>query len=205
MTIIKRYPFLFVFLLCCCKNNSQELSPEAYVAWVENKDNGLRIERVLDPVTYSVQYKPYDYVVAKEERNNAISKSTFAEWYQELNHMQYYTLRMEIKSGDILKLNNPSQQEYYQRQNYLTYEFQDNLLLVDGKDSLQCELFQMVGNYGLAPYVDFVMGFKSEDLDQKHVKSDKEFILQDNVFGGGILKFRVKKEDINNTPEIKKL
>lgn len=195
-----------LLLLSNCKNKENVLAPKEYVAWVEDKDNGLRIERLMNPITYTLQYKPYDYVIAKEERSNTISKSTFADWYKELDKMQYYTLRIEAKGvTDILKMNSPSQQEYYQRQNYLTYEFQGDIQLVDGTDTIPCDLFQMVGNYGLAPYIDFVIGFKSKDAIQNQVQHDKQFILEDKIFGGGILKFIVKKEDINKIPEIKKL
>jgi hypothetical protein len=199
-------------LLCCfvllllifsgCNKNSK-LTPEKYVAWVENPDNGLRVERKMGRITYAVQYKPYDYVIAKEEKNNNIKKSIVETRYKALNKMQYYTLRIQTTGNDLINENSPSQQEYYQRQNYLTFEFQNDIQLIDGKDTLSAELFQMVGNYGLAPYVDFVIGFKSKDNVQNQIEHDKEFILEDKIFGNGILKFVVKKEDINKTPEIK--
>lgn len=195
--------FVLSLLISSGCNNASKLTPEKFVSWVENPDNGLRVERKMGRITYAVQYKPYDYVVAKEEKNNQIAKSTFETRYKALNKMQYYTLRIQTTGNDLINENSPSQQEYYQRQNYLTFEFERDIQLVDGKDTLSPELFQMVGNYGLAPYVDFVIGFKSTDSQQKQIQHDKEFILEDKIFGNGILKFTVKKEDINKTPEIK--
>jgi hypothetical protein len=196
---------VFLLLLICGCNKKHALSPQEYVGWVEDPSNGLRVERTMGPITYSVQYKPYDYVIAKEEKSNNIAKATFETRHKAMKRMQYYTLRIQTTGNDLLKEGSLSQQEYYQRQNYLTFEFQNDIQLIEDKDTLSAALFQMVGNYGLAPYVDFVMGFKSKDSLQDQQQYDKEFILEDKIFGNGILKFIVKKENINSTPEIKKL
>jgi hypothetical protein len=205
--IYLRSAFALLLLLCCScnKNKGDALSPRDYVSWVEDPDNGLKLERTFPPITYSVQYKPYDYIIAKEEKSNSISKSTFESQYKAMDKMQYYSLRIQTAGNDLLKEGSPSQQEYYQRQNYLTFEFQGDIQLVDGGDTLSPALFQMVGNYGLAPYVDFVMGFTTKDKLHTEILQDKYFILEDKVFGNGILKFIVKKEAINKTPEIKTL
>lgn len=188
-------------LLFSCKGKN-ELSPQEYVKWVEDPSNGLKVERKMDAVIYSVQYKPLAYIVAKEEKNNSIKKSTLETREKILEKMQYYTLRMATNGKDLLTVNSPSQQEYYQRQNYLTYELQHDIALVDGADTLSCGLFQAVGNYGLAPYMDFVLGFERKDTLQEKPMNDKELILEDKVFGNGILKFTIKKEDIHKLPEI---
>jgi hypothetical protein len=198
--------YLFVLgylpLLLSCKGK-HELSPQAYVGWVEDPANGLKVERKMDVLSYSVQYKPLAYIIAKEEKSNSIEKTKLESRKRTLEKMQYYTLRIASNGGnDLLTVNSPSQQEYYQRQNYLTYELQSDIALVDGLDTLSCGLFQAVGNYGLAPYMDFVLGFETKDASQHLPLNDKEFILHDKVFGNGILKFTIKKENINKLPEI---
>src|SRR3954471_7951859 len=194
---------IVLFIAYGCGQNDK-LLPKEYEAWVENPKNGLCVERKMNPLSFSIQYKPLEYIVIKEEKSNSIMQSKINSRSNVLKKMQYFGLRIKTaEGGDILAVNSPAEQEYLQRQNYLMNDFQNDIQLVDGKDTLACALFQAVGNYGLAPYIDFMMGFETKDSIPKHILNDKEVIVDDRVFGNGILKFIIKKEDINNTPEIK--
>jgi hypothetical protein len=190
-------------LLWSCSGKQSSLPALDYVNWVEEESHGLLIERKMPPLTYRLQYKPMEYIIAQEEKTNDLSKAEVVKRKKELQGMDYFTLRISTSGKDVLNEGMGSKEEYYMRQNYLTYDFQKDIVLVRGKDTLGCSLFQMVGNYGLAPYVDFVIGFENKAGEGSQVGSDKEFILADEAFGNGILKFIVKKENINRIPEIK--
>src|ERR1035437_3440327 len=118
-SVLKRKHIYFLFfslliVIYSC-NNSKTLSPKDYIAWIENKDNGLKIQKEMDQIDYSIQYKSIDYIIVKEEKSNNIEKTTLESRRKVLEKMQYYTLRIasKNKSKDVLTVNLPSEQEYY--------------------------------------------------------------------------------------------
>jgi hypothetical protein len=205
--MIRFIHYIMILFVACflssCQDRPSSLSPREYIKWVEDEDNGLLVDRKMPPLSYRVQYKPVDYIIAREERTDKLSKETILKRRKDLQKMDYFTLRISTNGKDVLNEGVQSKEEYYMRQNYLTYDFQKDIALVIGTDTAGCSLFQMVGNYGLAPYVDFVIGFERKANEENEVTADREVILADQTFGNGILKFIIKKENINHVPEIK--
>ena len=115
--------------------------------------------------------------------------------------MQYYTMQYAlVKSGeDILKTQLDNASDYYARTNYFSFNLQQDIYLVDGTDTMDCKLFNYVNAYGLSPKADFVMAF---DKSKHKTQEDKIIVLQDKVYGGGIIKLKIEKESIQQIPEL---
>src|ERR1019366_9230680 len=43
-----------------------------YVKWIQDIKNGFKKEKTIDDITFSVQYKPYEYIVCQEERKEEL-------------------------------------------------------------------------------------------------------------------------------------
>ncbi|MCK6648972.1 MAG: hypothetical protein L6Q66_04905 [Bacteroidia bacterium] len=180
----------FLFLFSC---GITSLDRNEYISYIENVDNGLNVIKTVGEINYSIQYKPEDYIMIKER---SYGNKVLIE-----NNMYYFTLRLALsdKSKDILKYNISSPSEYYQRVNYYSFGFQDDILLFSGMDTLECSLFQYVPSYGLSPSADFVLGFEKVGESE----NDLQFVLDDKIFGAGIVKLVVRDKDIKNIPLLK--
>jgi hypothetical protein len=191
-TKIFAFFFICLFAMSCTK---KKLNKKDYLQYIENEDNGLRASRIMGDVKYTLQYKPIDYVLLKENNSNAQQTAV------DLKGMQYYTLSYSLVKNDkdILRYDLSEENEYYQRVNYFSYGLQNDLYLVDGSDTLLCKLFNYVRSYGLSPRVDVVIGFNTTP---KKAIEEKQLVLEDKMFNGGIIKLKVTKKDLENIPEL---
>lgn len=189
----------FTILLMACLSlfacTKKKLGSEAYLKYVEDKNNGLQVSKDIKDIRYSVQYKPAQYILLKER----VAESNA----NDLAGMQYYTLQYSLvdKSKDIMRAHIEKQNEYYERVNYFSFGLQNDIYVVEDKDTLDCKLFNYVRSYGLSPMADFVLGFNETPGKET---SDKTFVIEDNIFGGGIIKLKINQEDILNIPELTK-
>ena len=182
---------ILLLLFSCGK---KKLSASDYMKYIEDENNGLKIKKQIGSIEYAALYKPLDYVLLKEHVNDNVIKQ------QEGDGLQYFSLHYSVKNSnaDILKVNLASSQEYYERENYFSFGLQNDLCLVEGKDTLHCQLFNYVHSYGLSPAADFVLAFDKKKGEQE----DETLVIDDKTFGGGIIKMKIDKNDIENIPEL---
>lgn len=187
---------LICFFVSCGKRN---LAPDEFVRWVEDAGNGLTVSKEFDNAAFQIIYKPTDYIVAKELLNGGIKKDEIPERLKDLDGMQYFTLRIKsTESNELLSAEASRENEYYERLEYFMDNVQNDLWLVEDKDTIPCALSHYERNYGLAPYNNFVIAFaKNNDKP-----NDKIFIYNDRILGTGKVMFKIKAEDINNIPTI---
>lgn len=189
---------LIVIVISSCGLDS--LKPVGYVKWVENVDNGLKAEKIINEVAYTIQYKPSDYIVAMEQKDPMLKEEILKERKEQLKGMQYYTLRISPKDKvtEVLSLGTTVKDEYYQRMDYVSFDMQNDIFIVENNDTLNCSMYHFVREYGITPNVDLLLGF-NENVE---INSDKEIIFEDKIWGGGIIKFTINKKDIEKIPSI---
>lgn len=190
--------FATVVLGSCSKSR---LVPGEYVNWVKNPENGLVASKKMGAFEFSLLYKPVEYIALMEARGHSVSKEDVNKRKQELDGMQYYTLKIATtKDNEIMKTGITSEYEYYQRLEYFISPAQDDISIVEGKDTLPCQLYHFERNYGVAPYSTIVLGFpKSGETGEKN---DKLFIYNDRVLGTGPVMLAIRQSDIDNVPEL---
>lgn len=183
-----------------CNFNST-LDESSYIKWVENEDNGLRKEKTIGDIEYILQYKPYSYIALYELKNTITTSDAVNKRIEELSGMSYFNLRMKhTKGGDIVKYNTTTPEEFFARSSYFSFDMQYDIFMVANNDTLPCALFHEVKNYGIAPFVDFVIGF--EDNSEETIY-DKELIIQDRVFDNGLIKFQLTANSLKDIPSLK--
>lgn len=180
-------------------NGSEEkLLPLEYKAWVENKENGLRVEKTISDFTYTLQYKPLEYVALLELKKQQVSKKELTKTMEEFKGLQYYTFQIEADSQDeLLKKNLSHPNDYYARIQYFSFDMQKDLKLIDGKDTLNCELFHFERIYGVGPFARFVIGFPLTDA-----ANDKTLYYDEKVFGSGKIYLTIQAKNSNQLPEV---
>lgn len=173
-----------------------------FVQWVQNPENGFRKEKKMDDLTFSVQYKPYEYIVCMEERKEEIKDTLMKNRIGEINGMQYYDLKISLNegAGELLKYQLASPQQYTERVNYFAFNMQNNIQLVEGNDTLPCSLYHFERAYDAAPSGTFLLGFQ---VTKNKLSQEKTLLVYDKTFNKGMLKFTFRKKDLKNLPKIK--
>ena len=62
-----------------------------YISVVQNPENGLSTSKKIEDFEFSVLYKPLDYIIALENKDNKVSKDSINKRKQQLEGYQYYT------------------------------------------------------------------------------------------------------------------
>ena len=189
-----------VTALMGCDNGM--LSPIELVKYTENPANGLRVSKKSKDFQMEAQYKPLDYIVAMEEQKTSLKKEVVENRKQELgNEMDYFNFRISpaTQGKDIWSyLKGGNEREVHgDVAFYLSYEAKKDFFLLDGPDTVDCQLFQYVNTSSLSPHLDFVLGF------EKRPTSDRVLVYNDRILETGPVAFRIEKENINNIPAIK--
>ncbi|PCI97037.1 MAG: hypothetical protein COB15_08720 [Flavobacteriales bacterium] len=208
ITEIIKIGFLFFIVAC---NGESSLNKEDYVHYVTNEDNGLLNTKEINDIEFHLQYEPINYKVLKKVKNRLITPKQYREDVERFKGGQYFIFKIALKDkqGDLLKYEAKNQEEYADRVQYFSSRMQNDFYLLDGKDSLKCNLFHFERTYGVSPFSTFVLGFDSNNelkevgnTVKEIVKDDKVLVYDDKAFGVGPIKYKIRAKDINNIPEL---
>jgi hypothetical protein len=192
-----------IFFISWKMGERKSLSPIEYVKWVQDDKNGLNIKKGMGNVSFSIQYQPAGYLVANEEKDPHLRTLVFNKKMEKYIDLEYYAVRIESKENkDVLTVNLDKQEDYYARENYYSFEFQNDIIMIEGKDTLGCAMFNFIPSYGLSPHIDFVVAFVKSKEEKEKAAHDRQLVIDDRIMGDGLLKFEIKKDDINNIPSI---
>jgi len=196
--------FIFCFSLAllqvktCTQKEVVSMNATDYIAWVENPENGLAVNKEINNMIFSVQYKPLAYEVLLQEKR-AMSESEMALNMDSISDMQYYTFRIANSGGtDVHRYNADSEQDYYARLEYFALQMQNDLVLIDGSDTLPCLLYHYERTYGIDPRATFVMGF----ADSRKSMESKTLMYTDRVFGSGPVLMTIESSSLQMIPKL---
>ncbi len=193
---------LFGTCLAGC-GDSGTLLPGDYVRWIEDGTNGLMVRRQVEGYEFALQYKPIEYIVAKQERTDRLKAAIVKKERAEMEDMQYYTLSIqttqEKKQFAESKESNPEAQA-----TYFSGPMQEGLKLVDGTDTLPCLLFQYEPTFNLRPFSNFLLAFDLvREEDGTPSNEDKTLIFKDKFLGIGPIYITIKGRNLDHIPSIK--
>ena len=194
---LARYHFLVLVLFAtACSENT--LTPEKYIAYVDNKDNGFIVERSIDHIRFQAQYRPADYLASMDLlRNPALS---YVDVLKEIDSLQFFCFRIgnEGNSGDVLKHDITTGAEYIKRLEYLAFAARNDFMLLSGNDSLSCSLYHFERSHNLAPYHTIMMAFPAIKRDDQA----RTLSYNDQLFGSGRVNFYFAPETVNKIPKL---
>ncbi len=197
----KNIKLILVILFCALFSilgcSKEKLDPLNYRIWVKNEENGLNRAKKVGDYTIRVQYKPIDFVILSElgSKGKYDSKTIEAK-KEDLKGMQYYDLYLGNVGGDFIKSQSSSEKDLYDRIYYYSFSFANDIKLIDGKDTLNCDLFHFEKDYDLGKEKRFLLGF--ENLSEN--ENDKIIYIDSKAIGLAIIKIQIKNKDIKNTP-----
>lgn len=185
------------------EDSLRSLYPSEYVKWVQDEANGLRKEKTIDELLFSVQFKPYDYIICEEEKNDTINKHIRNNKISELNDMEYYDLRITIKDsqGELLKYNLSGVAEYNERVNYFAFQMQKDISLIQNGDTIPCGLYHFERAFDTSPSSTILLGFKK--IKGRKSTEEKTIVFHDKIFDKGIIKFTFDSKELTNIPKLR--
>lgn len=185
-----------------CSGGRAALPADEYIRWVENKENGLLVEKQVGDYKITLQYKPQEYAVLMDERKISFTTQEMTARKKAFEDMDYFTLKLEAEDGkDITKFNITDEQEYYARLQYFAMEMGNDLQLIEGKDTTKCTIFHYERTYGIDPRAAFVLAFPKKKTSGK-TATDKTLLFSDRHLGTGPVMLTVTGEAINTIPEL---
>lgn len=203
MAILNKYYLFLITILFVSCDTGNSLNREDYISWIENTNNHLTKVVIDGGVKYTVTYCPKDYMIAKEFKGT-VSDEVYSRRINDLEGFEYFKLRIsrEDNKGEVLLYGLGSQTEYNNRVDYLSYGFEENLILVknNNKDTLLPALFHFERTYGVVNYLDFLISFRE---DTAYANDKIQFVIDDVVFGNGIIAYDFNRKDLIDSPKFK--
>ncbi|MDR1729697.1 MAG: hypothetical protein LBR52_03450 [Prevotellaceae bacterium] len=176
---------------------NKELTPAEYVQWVRDERNGLRVNRQEGAYTYEIQYQPVEYLVVLQERSEVIAASTLKEEAERRGDLLYFTFKMSSEKGKGILSDNDLVIE--NKDIYLLSGLQQDIMLAEGQDTLECVMLHFESSNNLVPYDQCVLAFEKPG----NPASDFTFLFRTEKYAGGWVKIPIKRESINRIPKLK--
>ncbi|MBA3680482.1 MAG: hypothetical protein H0W73_04860 [Bacteroidetes bacterium] len=172
-------------------------APEELVSFIDNTENGYIKNKKFGKVTYISILKPVDYMLAQKkisDSNKNYKKSDFED-------LQYFDLRIKIEDFkmEFIKYDLSSTGQYQERINYCAFNMQNDISLIDGKDTLNCVLYHFERAFDVIPYGHFILGF--ENKNKKSINA-KTLCFDDKLFNNGIIKFTYSPSFLAKEPTL---
>ena len=189
---------MVIVLIGACE--SKALSPKQYLHWIATHKDQLTVSSSKDgEILHSITYIPAGWLAIKEAGEK--QPRQIADALMEYNGLEYYRLRLALRSGqgDILQYAAANTDEYYARVSYFSFDMQNDVSMLIGKDTFPCRLFHFERNYGAAPYLDFMLGFDPPETGNV----DRTLIYYDPVYSNTPVTMIMAGENITRIPKLK--
>jgi hypothetical protein len=180
-------------LLALCLLTACNRAAKDTVDYAKDEDNGLRKEINVGNMHYSIQYKPAAYILEQEHAD----PETVARRAAQLKGMVWFNITFSVKGygQSPLRYQASGLDEYASRQDYFLNNAAQDLRLQYGTDTLQIASYWFENNQNLTPHETMVVGFQLPAGDSIPVQ-DLKLSYYDRIFHNGIIKARIRKEDL---------
>jgi hypothetical protein len=164
------------------------LDAGSYVSWFRSLEHGLKKAKMLNDLTYFLQYKSPDYIALIESHGEGVKEEVVEKRAKELQGLIYFDFRISLNGGqdELLKYQISSPAEYLERVKYMSFEMQKDIQLVQEKDTIPCGLYHFERIYDIGPYSNYLVAFDSKGID---LNKELTFVFNDKVFHNGLVKF----------------
>ena len=200
---MKKSFLLYTALLCLLGlqlscGGKQKYNKIAYKEWLQSHGEELQVEKSIGDYRFVMQYQPTDMMLLREMKEDC-SPADLNKMRAEKSVLQYYVLQVGAANGsnNVLRTNIQSEGDYYARLEYYNTFAQNDIYLVEGKDTIACALYHYERYYNAAPYDKMVLAFENSNYS-----GDKLLVYDDQVLGVGTVKLNISSDLQDNIPEL---
>jgi hypothetical protein len=168
--------------LGACQSN---LSPDQYVAWIQDYQHGLHVKREQDDFIFDVQFQPQDFFTLTGRPARPSVRQDVV--------MQYYLLKLSCKdpSQDPVKRNIDGAAQWQERLYYYSYLFQNDLFLEENGVKYPCVLFHFEQS-DISNNRVFTLGFETP----AQASGTSKLVIDSEQFGSLPVRIEIVKEKI---------
>lgn len=179
----------FLALLCLWMGCAPtELSPQAYLRWLNEPDGVVMREKEQGDFTFRLQYLPSEAMALNEYGIEAVGNADWTDILAAYDSAWYFQFRMVSKADDVSVVSYKTEKgQEVERIAHFSFGLQKELKLLHGTDTLDCSLFHFERNYQLAPYASFLLAFEKDPIGSKDRNQPYEltFLYSDTQLGVG--------------------
>jgi hypothetical protein len=190
---------IFLFVNSSCKKS---LKSGEYVNYVVNNERGLKKVTEVDGFEFSMQYRPYDYIILMESKGD-FSNYDFNKRLSCLKGTAWFSISIKRVDNGItpLRYGISSIEEYNLRLNYFLNEAKKDLWLMYDSIKIYPTSYLFENNYSLTPQETMIIGFflpSGENSPQKTM----QLAYNDRIFKNGIIKATYPDKLLKNIPNL---
>lgn len=190
MKLIKLLIVLIVVFSC----KKPSLNRNEFIQFMSNPENGFIQTVKTNGINFKLQLIPSVLSSLKAQANNNNEKDN--EYYD------YFLMTISVDDfkEDVLKYNLESYNQFDYRVRYCASNLNNDLFIINDKDTLKCPIHHYERSYGLSSDAKILFGFP--DLNLKS-ESDVKVIFFDKIFDTGKKIFVFKYDKISRIPDLK--
>lgn len=181
----------------------RKLAKEEYAKWVQSPQNGLLQDTLQAGYTFSMQYLPLEYrVLSRLKPGTELSKQEMKAIKAEDEGLQYYLFRITPMDAQVfpgLKEQFKNNSVFEQEINYFAFSVQQDLKLIQGKDTLNCVLFNYERSFKHTPFYTFLIAFEERPTTKT---MDKTILYRDSKLKTGNVLFYFTAQAFNAIPTV---
>lgn len=184
------------------QNCSNSFDPGEYISYINNSGNGLNKNITSGPYHFELRYYPQELMLLREYKNDIfnISEDSIQNHLKELKKYQFYHLRLSSAgNADFLKTGITRDNEYFERVAYYTSFAQQDFKLIQGKDTLSCNMYHFERTYGIQPFHTVILGFLNIDEDFEYGRT---LLYNDRILGLKPLEIEIASEYLRKIPNL---
>ncbi|MBS1687470.1 MAG: hypothetical protein JSS96_02000 [Bacteroidetes bacterium] len=193
--------FVSILLLLVTGCGKRQLNAVDYVHYVQADKNHLKKAVKMQDMEFDIQYKPYDYIVLLESRNDPAYDRE--KRMKQLAGTAWFNISFRKTNTEIsaLKEGATSLNDYDQRLNYFLNYASKDIVLIYGSDTLKPVSYLFENNYNVGPVETMVVGFVFPGKDTVPLK-DMQINYYDRLFHNGIIKASFSAETLKDIPNL---
>lgn len=192
---------VLLLLLAYGCQSEKAVSPEEYVRWVRDAENGLRITQAQNGFDFELQYKPHTYEALMQfSHPKAVNQEQVNEHIDAIKGHQYLNLTISSQQGEnIIEQVASSDEGQADRQTYFLYGMRENLYLLQGQDTLPCLMFHQEQDPTNKSRKRFLLSFAGHTNTQNQ---GCKLLFEDAVLGTGPVSLELPAKRFENMPSI---
>jgi hypothetical protein len=173
-------------------------SSQEVLEYVNKSNNGLKKQRKIDDLIFTVKYLPPEYLILKE---NEALEADRKEQEEYLNGITFsLTISSEGDFGKVLYRGITDEEQLKSRISFLNFQFGSLLELNNNNVSITPTLSLLENTYNLTDNLNFLIVFEKDKLGEISNQLDLKYI--DWIFDTGIHHFLFEQKDIDKIPKI---
>ena len=191
---------LFI-LLALVSLSCKSYSPEEYLAWVENEENGLIQKKNIAGIEIKASFRPENYNMLKElGPENSRNEKRVEEFHDSNGALQFYELEISNDSVDFIQKQSSNVDDYHDQLYYFTFSFKDDIKLIyPGKDTLSPIIYHFERAYSLSNKKKMIVAFELPEKDD----GDRVVQIDCPLLPTGVVNLYFSQEFIKDASKLK--